>query len=332
VRVCTRRLGRVIVCLMVAVGLGLVLLSPTVADSPSVEAGISAMVKLDAKAFLVANDRKGPQEGTRLKVLAIRSGTLCEEPLSIEGLPVAQAPSDLEAACAIPGRDDDYLLAESGYYKGDYGRILLVQVVRKGGEWTAVLEGTFTPFPAPTGGSTPKPEQIEGMACVRTGDGKLRLVLARRGGPEKASEPPKPAVLVWGSLDDLGTAKPSFAAEGQAVLTPAPGPLGDRSAADLYLKPTSDDGWRVWTVATVDKGDLGPFRSLVYDAGKVVWDPQAGLAFVAEAIRPLWALEGVKVEALADPADAVDGTVLTIGTDDESYGGIWRPLLAPSGN
>jgi hypothetical protein len=137
---------------------------------------------------------------------------------------------------------------------------------------------------------------------------------------------------VWGKLDSLDTSQPSFTEEGEANLTPAPGPLGDRSAADVYLKPASGDAWRVWSVATVDRGDLGPFRSLIYDAGKLVWDSQRGLAFVGETIRPLWALEGIKVEALADAVGAVDNSVLTIGTDDETYGGIWRPLLAPRDN
>jgi len=317
------RISRMVVCIAVAVSLGLALLSQAIGDSPSVEAGISAMVKLAGNAFVVASDRKGSQEGTRLSVLTIKSGALCDEPLAIGAPPAERAPSDLEAACAIPGRDGDYLLAESGYYKGEYGRALLIHVARKDGEWTAVLKGTFTPFPLPNPGySTPRAEQIEGIGCIRTGDGNLRLVLARRGDSSTAAE------LVWGKLDDLGTPKPSFSVEGQATLTPAPGPLGDRSAADLYLKRLSDDRWRVWSVATVDGGDLGPFRSLIYDAGKLVWDPQAGLAFVPEAIHPLWALEGVKVEALADARDPADSNGLTIGTDDESYGGIWRPLPA----
>jgi hypothetical protein len=324
----TRRASRVLVFVAVVLGLGFALVSQAVGDSPSQEAGISAMVKLEPNAFLLANDRKGDQEGVRLKVLSIRGGFVWEQPLPIEDLPSeAEPPSDLEAACAVPGRAAEYLVAESGFYEGKYGRILLVRIEREGGDWAATLKGSFTPFPQPAADySTPKAEQIEGMGCVRTGDGKLRLVLARRGAKSKA------AVLVWGTLDNVDTSQPSFAEEGQATLTPAPGPLGDRSAADVYLKPASDDAWRVWSVATVDQGNLGPFRSLIYDAGKLAWDSQRGLAFVGETLRPLWALEGIKVEALADAPGAVDNSVITIGTDDESYGGIWRPLLKPQDN
>jgi|GEM_PF-4849979 len=38
-----------------------------------------------------------------------------------------------------------------------------------------------------------------------------------------------------------------------------------------------------------------------------------------------WRLDGLKVEVLAGPA-AIPGSVLSIATDDEHYGGVWRPL------
>ncbi|GEM_PF-2387517 len=38
-------------------------------------------------------------------------------------------------------------------------------------------------------------------------------------------------------------------------------------------------------------------------------------------------VDGFKVEAIA--RGAVDQSLLTIGTDDERFGGTWRPLLAP---
>ncbi|MGC1952373.1 MAG: hypothetical protein WA970_07355, partial [Gammaproteobacteria bacterium] len=37
-------------------------------------------------------------------------------------------------------------------------------------------------------------------------------------------------------------------------------------------------------------------------------------------------VDGLKVEALAAPSPAITGSVLSIATDDEPYGGLWRPL------
>jgi hypothetical protein len=294
------------------------------AEEPSAPLNASALVRVGPDAFLVVMDKKNPRdEGERLSVLTIEEKAVSNVLLPIDGLPEADLPSDLEAACAVPGRADECLLAESGYFQGKFGRVFHVRVAKGTEGWEARLLHTFVPFERPQGVldyDTPTEDEVEGMACVRTSDGQLVLVFARRGGKAK------PAELVWGALNDLET-QPAFAQSGKAMLARDPGSLGDRGAADLRLRPAAPDAWRVWSVATIDPNGHGPFRSLIYDAGQLVWDPPFGMCFEREPVKPLWSLDGVKVEALAGPARWAAGSVLSIGTDDEIYGAIWRPLF-----
>lgn len=317
----------VLVSSLVMLGLCAILLQQaTVAvasGSAEQQVSASALVRLGGDTFLVVSDRKYPNDpGPRLTVLAVQQEGVSCDLLPLTGLGGADEPSDLEAACAVAGRDEEYLLAESGYYEGRFGRVMHVRIAQRGGQWTATVLGTLVPFGKPTPRySTPGEDQVEGMACLRTGDGKLVLVLARRGGASK------PAALVWGTLENLGGRRPLFVQSGEAALTSGPAPLGDRGAADLYLKAAGPNKWRVWAVAAIDAGNHGPFRSLIYDAGKLVWGKSLRLHFKREPVKALWSLEGLKVEALADPPSVASESVVSVGTDDELYGGIWRPLF-----
>jgi hypothetical protein len=70
-------------------------------------------------------------------------------------------------------------------------------------------------------------------------------------------------------------------------------------------------------------GDSGPFRSVIYRVGK--FDPSVSYPVQYEMNQDMvWYLDGLKVEALGPPV--VAGSVLTFATDDENYGGLWRPL------
>jgi hypothetical protein len=311
---------------LLLVGLLLVGLGGTVAAESAPLLNASALVRVGPDAFLVVSDakNKGPDvedKTPHLSILTIEEKGVTHVALPLTGLPHADRPSDLEAACALPGRDDEYLLAESGFYKGKFGRIFQVRVAPGATGWEARLLHTFVPCAAPAPDySTPDEAQVEGMACVQTGDGGLVLVLARRG------KYPHPAKLVWGMLSGLDS-RPAFTETGSSDLASNPGALGGRGAADLRLEPAGPDTWRVCSVATVDVGDYGPFRSLIYDAGQLTWNAATGMRFQREPVGILWSLDGLKVEALAGPASRASQSVLSIGTDDEIYGAVWRPLF-----
>lgn len=77
------------------------------------------------------------------------------------------------------------------------------------------------------------------------------------------------------------------------------------------------------------EGDNGPFHSVIYQAGYFIIDQKNKTIRFARNAKPkiLSDLSGIKVEALAAPAVNVPNSLYSIATDDERYGGIWRPLF-----
>jgi hypothetical protein len=130
---------------------------------------------------------------------------------------------------------------------------------------------------------------------------------------------------MWGEVRDYKSSHPKFAFAGEQLLDE--NPLGDRIVGDVYLESLGNGSWRVWTSATVDESDQGPFRSLIYSPGLFEVDSSKGGTFSARRYHDSWMIDGSKVEGIAAPPERIPSSVLAIGTDDEKYGGVWRPLL-----
>jgi hypothetical protein len=136
-----------------------------------------------------------------------------------------------------------------------------------------------------------------------------------------------PSRLTWGALD-LSAATP-FDKCGSRMLTRGPGPLHERSSAALFLKTRADTlGYHVWSTATTDPGDQGPFRSQIFHAGDLrrVQDDRLFRYAMLAAPAALWSIDGSKIEALARAPSAITGAGLALASDDEDYVGVWRPL------
>jgi hypothetical protein len=292
----------------------------------------SGMARTGKNSYIIVNDKKNKRgelnDAPRVAILTVKKKGISHEVIKLED-PDHKAtfpPNDLEAVCALPGRENEFFLAESGYRNGMYGRILYAEVWEGSHQWKAKILRTFHPFPLPQKEySTPDADQIEGMGCVPlNGEEKeIMLILARRGGNLT------PAVLVWGTVKGLDEEEISFSQEGEAALTEGPNPLGGRGSGDLFVQREGEGMWRIWTAATVDPGDEGPFRSLIYSPGSLVINEDKRLRYIPGALDIHWVLEGFKVEALAGPPKNIPNSVLSMGTDDENYGGVWRPLFAP---
>ena len=307
---------------------------------------ISGLVRLDGRTSLVIVDAKGAgSDVTRLGLLEVtspnpersngngnsRPPVVRFSPLPIEDLPAGlDPPNDLEAGCLAAGSPEWLLLAEGGYYKGRFGRIFICRISRgEDAGWRVSYHNHFHPF-APDAVADNQPftspgeVNIEGMASVACPERGALLVLSWRGGRNGGLY--RPARLIWGRL--APDAPRPFAPLGGADLTRPNFRLGDRGCADLMVRPISK-GWEVLAVATDDGGDHGPFRSTIYRAGELRLDREAGLRFRRQKPRPLWTIDGVKVEAIAPPPDGTPGAALCVGADDELYGGLWRLLFPP---
>ncbi|MDR4497135.1 MAG: hypothetical protein MRK02_04310 [Candidatus Scalindua sp.] len=290
--------------------------------------GISGMVRISEDTFLIIHDRKNTLEpGPRLDLLTITrdDGIFCN-PLSVDDwLDEDQEPNDLEACCSIPGRPYEFLLAESGCYRNKFGRVFHIRLTKsEGSVWTVEVIQVFRIYhqKCDDEGNTYEGDQVEGIACFRA-YGKTILVYGERGG--KTEKSTKPGRIIWGELN-LNKDDP-FVLLGDNVLA-ASSLLGARDCSDLFLKQ-GHDSHIVWSVAVIDNGDRGPFKSVIYEAGSFVLSSKEGkIEFVLNPEPDIiWQLDGLKVEALAAPAGSVTQSVISIGTDDEDYGGIWRPLF-----
>ena len=299
--------------------------------------GISGMVRVGPNDFLVVHDTKGPleprlgaisvtkEDGPKYRAVEIRNWPINEKP-----------PNDLEGICRISKTSSEFLIVEAGYYPkgGHFGRIIKLRYP-VGIPGHAEYLGMFRPFsPPPNNTETPTAEQIEGIAIVLH-EAITVLLIALRGGKERqnnknqtSAEPAVPGQLIWGALTNLDSSTPSFEKLGSYPLTCAA--IGDRGAADLYVTEDEDElnRWKVYSVATSDPKKFGPFRSAVYLAGRLIVDV-CNVRFNPESSDKIvhWDFQGLKVEAIAAPAQIFEDTGgLSIATDDEVYNGIWRAI------
>ena len=256
---------------------------------------VSGIAWAGADSFLVVHDAKTPDEDGRARVSLVRfsEGAAPDwTPLAVAWPPGGPPSHDLESIARIPGTAL-YLLAESGDDGTDRQRIFVVDL----GTGGAVREVAAWPEPV---------FNVEGSAAFRRG-GALYFAFAERAHGEAQTE------VVWGrlSLDPFG-----FEAGGRA---PVPNPLPGPDARPVSALDVTPDG-RLLAAAASDPGDDGPFRSGVWEVGRIVEDG-AGRVHLRPHARPVAAavLDGVKVEGVT----VVEGG-LVVGTDDENGGGALR--------
>ena len=103
-------------------------------------------------------------------------------------------------------------------------------------------------------------------------------------------------------------------------------PLGPRARAVSVL--TLDAGGRIYLASTLDPGEHGPFRSVVWRIGVLTAGTDGRPQERLGAAERIATLDGCKVESLAVRPTPEGNEQLFVGTDDERYGGILRPLPA----
>jgi hypothetical protein len=272
--------------------------------------GYSGLASIDKSTFLVVHDTKADCAEPRLGTLTVHAGeTPLYAPLKVNW--GAEPPNDFEAACSVPGKSNDFLVTESGYYNGKFGRIFHITLTKKSDQWNVEIRGKID-LPRDT-------DNVEGLACIANRSGGLTLLLGERG--DSAKNPT--GMIRWAPLDLINYSPIKVADQHQKSLVLPPtsaGRKGVRGCADLYV----DEANKIWTAATEDRGDDGPFRSVIYQVGTV--EPEAtDPVQILPQTTAAWTLDGVKVEGLN--ASPFENSPMSVATDDEHYEGIWRPLF-----
>ena len=286
--------------------------------------GYSGMAQLKQNKYVVVHDAKTEEDGPRLGIVKIRKDrTPKYEILEIMDWKHEDGRSnDLESICALPGRSGEFLLAESGYRKQRFGRLFHIAVHKKSARVLSVLALPLVADNTKRNNG----DNFEGLACVSHQEGRVLVVLGERGGSKLYPS----GVLRWGWFDSAtGTLTwPDDGTKGKVITAPGQWLHGEskRDIGDLYF----DNTGVLWAVATEDAGDAGPFRSVIYQVATILDNPKDPLQLIQDG-RPFWILDGLKIEALSGPAGIPGEGPLSIGSEDENYGGVWRPLYPALG-
>ncbi|SIQ55209.1 hypothetical protein [Solilutibacter tolerans] len=281
--------------------------------------GISGMAPMSDGRYLIVMDTKAYSEDLRFGAIdAVAEGGTRFSPIPVRGWEIVGGLSnDLEALCALPGRRDEFLAAESSYRDADYGRILHLRIVN------GVIE-LLHAVKLPAERSNGKDDMgYEGLACRSIGEGRYLLALGERGGSKVRPR----GSLRFGEFNaDAGTVswqtqERELHAPGSWLSVPP-----HRDIADLYV----DGAGTLWAVAASDPDDYGPFRSLVWTPGQLGMSLDKPFLTDRADRDARWIVDGFKVEALSSPDGRIPGGVLSIGSEDEKLGGAWRVLGPPN--
>ena len=316
--------------------------------------GISGMASIGQDSFLAVHDLKSFEDGMRVSVIRTSSGKNYETvPVQVAGWEKeSRRSSDLEAVCSLSQHNNQYLLVESGSWNGRKGRLFHISFDEFDDPLRATLikEYELPIFnakgndPEARGDAEEEGDEFEGLACIHRGDGQYLILLAERGG----SGPFPHGIIRWFYLEPQSNKGPEWTAAGRkgvTVIAPGswPDPLKNRDISALHVQ---DD--TLWAAASYEfegseedprTGTTGSFYSVIYRIGDVdvnadvpIRDYCADDTFdcTGEDSRSpykVWReIAGFKVEGLAGPPQSIGRSALSFGTEDERFGGVWRPI------
>ncbi len=283
-----------------------------VAPPPGVEPaaalpGVSGLAWVEGDLFLAVHDAKRSKkqkDWPRVSLARLprkKNEGITWEAVDLEFPGEEGAASDLESACRLPG-GRGFLLAESGPRKKVPGRIF-----HAGFEDGRLKISSGITWPEEV-------KNVEAIGVCPVGD-RLVFLYAERAEGESSTE------IRWAVL----SLEPLEFGPFRGV-TYEGADFGEKDVRLISALAMGGDD-TLYAVSTCDPGeDGGPFQSVVWRIGRV-GTGKDGKPRVAVGERERVAtLDGLKVEALAFRESEKGGRQLFVGTDDEDYGGIIRPL------
>lgn len=279
--------------------------------------GMSAMAMVSQDSYLLVQDKKIDQGGDRLGLLQFSpDGRPSYRSLFVTGWPNNQQSNDLESICALPGRTNEFLLAESGSWHGEFGRLFHIKLYQG---YATVLASFGLPIQKDNT-EQQAGDNFEGLVCLNKAPNRFLLVLGERGGNGERGS------LTWGDFD-LAAGDIQWSNQRIPVQPPVPNLAQptQRDIADLYLESNV-----LWASAVREAGNAGPFSSFIYQVALV--DPLADIPVnLISGGKIFWQVDGMKVEALASPSQLFPNSSMAMGTEDEWFHGQWRALFPPIG-
>lgn len=274
---------------------------------PSTLLDLSGMVWIDDDLFLAVHDGKNePEEVDWPRVSLVQLPKFELKGIIWRNLdvtfPGGQGPShDLESVCRIPG-GKAFLLCESGQKTKQYRRIF----------YAVYADGNLT-IPAYLTWPV-EVTNVEATAVCRLGD-KLVFLYAERAEGLPSTQ------IRWAKL----SLDPLAIGDFQEVTYHAQDPVGE-GCRPIVAMDVDRDGL-IYVVSAYDSDtDDGPYRSVAWRIGKVTAGADGRPSVELCENKRLATLDGLKVESICVRHLSDGGKQVFVGTDDEHYGGILRPL------
>jgi hypothetical protein len=257
---------------------------------------ISGVAWVVGDRLMAVHDAKDPSS-PRVSLLQLpnRERTLSWQVLDVDWPKPLGASQDLESITAIP-ETNLFLLAESGA-RTPYNRLFLLAYA---GEKVKIIAHTTWPIPV---------KNVEAIAVTKLDDHYLFLYAERAEGQGSTE-------IRWSTL----TLNPLQFGEFQAISFSSPFGSGEkiRQISDMAI----DSQQHLYIASTQDLGNTGVFRSEISQIGRISAENRP---ILDRNPRKLGEIQGLKVEGLTIQKLAT-GDRLFFGTDDENYGGVFRPL------
>ena len=281
--------------------------------------GSSGMEQMNDSTYIVVYDLKSHSKAIRLGKLTILSDTIIVSPIEVDAWDKEGISNDLESICAIPDRSDEYLIAEAGNWQGKYGRIFHIKLNTSGTKATVLTSFKYPQLHKNDFGLTG--DQYEAIHCLPLNQKEKIIILVERGGSKHYPS----GIFRWGrwNLDNNSLTISGNGLHGLEVSAPGNWTYDNekRSITDLHV----DEEGIIWASASEDQSESGPFYSVIYEVGKVNPKDPDKPVILLNKYSIAKEIHGFKIEALSGPAKGIDCTH-SFGTEDEIYGGIWRPV------
>jgi len=238
----------------------------------------------DTNKYLVVHDNKKKGQ-LRVGLINLAADSL------YEGLkwPGETLPIDLEALSNIPGLQNEYIAM------GSWGFCYWIKLDLQSNTLDLIKE-----FRIPDSGP---PLNLESFLIIRKNNNTY-ATWAHRGSDNEES------ILFWGSIS-LFDDNINISVE-DSVFINLPWPIkSKRHMSDMDI----DDNNAIWTSATSDPGDDGPYQSAIYKIGNFEISKEKLYFNISDTFPKKFVFNNNKVEALT-----INGNKIIFATDDENLG------------
>lgn len=281
--------------------------------------GSSGMEQIDDHTYVVVYDLKGFQDGFRMGLIKVSNESLSVSPIEVNFWGEGGISSDLESICRIPGKQLEFLMAESGNWQGKLGRIFHVKVDTANLK-ASVLGSVIIPMLYQNDFSITG-DQYEAIICLPYDENKRIVVLGERGGSRNNPH----GIVRWGTFDLNDHSFTMSDAGIKGLEVDVPGNWIDASTKRDITDFHIDLDQNIWAVASEDQGDAGPFYSAIYKLGHINQLNKDKPFIVFDTIEIAKDVNGFKIESLSGACRGINASH-SFGSEDEIYGGVWRPI------